>query len=277
MKDFRNDIDNYFGVRFFLIPRARNTGTCCRSFRKAVFAGVLAAIALACSPSPADRVARISDLARQPGDRETAKLRTYLADPDAAVRSAALEALVAKRVPDAGTLALQGLSDTDPAARAAAAACFAELRDPAAVGELERLLREDGARDVRRQAARALHAIGGTPAVQALVGALLDPASEVRLEAAEAVGEIDPGSAIDALSRLAAGDPDWTIRVESARALGRGDRPEAYAPLREAIRDPNEFVRASASAALRELVRKGVPEPEQVPVETVPQGPMPPR
>jgi HEAT repeat protein len=64
---------------------------------------------------------------------------------------------------------------------------------------------------------------------------------------------------VDQLSNLLATDTDWENRVEAAIALGASRETAADAGLAAAAADPNEFVRATAARARRELARAGIP------------------
>ena len=64
----------------------------------------------------------------------------------------------------------------------------------------------------------------------------------------EAVGE-----GVERLIGLLANDPAWEIRVQAAAALGRAPAESARPALLAAIEDPVEFVRTAASKSLEEL------------------------
>jgi len=216
----------------------------------------LAALCLlfgACARDPQDAIGRIYAWKAQPTDRNVAKIRSYLADPDRDVRATSLHALVSLAVQDAAAISLSALGDGDGFVRATAARCLGELREASAAAPLGERLASDPDWHVRRLAAEALAAIGGAEAVAALVLALEDPVRSVRLAAVAGAGELDPEAAFDVLARIVLDDPDWEVRVQAARAIGRSKRPEALPTLEAAQKDPNEFVRAAASAALAGL------------------------
>lgn len=84
-----------------------------------------------------------------------------------------------------------------------------------------------------------------------LIKALRDRRREVRLEAAEALGEIGDGSAVDALIETL-GDVREDVRRAAAHSLGELHDPRAVSPLIAAIR--SKFVSGDRAAeALREL------------------------
>lgn len=136
---------------------------------------------------------------------------------------------------------------------------------------------------VRRDAALALGAMGGTDAVEPLIAALGDDHASVRLAATEALGKIGaPGSvepligalgsraveirkaAADSLGRIGDSraldplvacliDASWSVRRAAAEALGRIGDPRAAEPLKVAFKDSDSNVRSAAAEALGAL------------------------
>jgi HEAT repeat protein len=122
----------------------------------------------------------------------------------------------------------------------------------------------------RRLAAHALAEIGAAAreAIPALIEALLDPVSFVRVWAAAALARVRPENA-EAIPALAAGMHDEISFVRSLAAwhLGRlGSRHpgiESVVPeLRELLNDNDPSVRAEALVALENLAGKGAPPAE---------------
>jgi HEAT repeat protein len=72
----------------------------------------------------------------------------------------------------------------------------------------------------------------------------------VRAACIAALGERTPVSAWDVLLRRLAEDPAWQVRVEAARALGATHDPAVVAALEAALADSNEYVRAAVAHAL---------------------------
>jgi HEAT repeat protein len=142
------------------------------------------------------------------------------------------------------------------------AAALARMGRPAraATPELVRALR-DPDEEVRANAAWALgnvSSVSPLPATApALLAALGDPSPKVRGEAARALGELRQAGAgaVPALIRLLREDPDGEVRAWAAHSLGwmgPAGAP-AVAPLRAALQDPVERVRARAAWALQQL------------------------
>jgi HEAT repeat protein len=151
-----------------------------------------------------------------------------LADADATVHWEAAKALSALRdtrvVPPLIALAQGGGASGQ---RAAAVYALGWLRDSRALAPLVQVLR-DSREDaqLRGHAAEALAYIGQRRAVPALITALDDPAPEVRLWSAFALGEMGDRRAVAPLERLAATDvtpvPGWrTVGEEARQALKR--------------------------------------------------------
>ncbi|MFE9931474.1 fumarate reductase/succinate dehydrogenase flavoprotein subunit [Streptomyces sp. NPDC005533] len=211
-----------------------------------------------------------------PGGPELAAgLRTALAVPDAAVRSAALEALRALRLGDAGLYAAS-LADAEPEVRihavralvsvdavpalaAAAADPAREVRVAVAKGlaavhapapaPLDPLLGDPD--PLVRGAALAALASTGCPAGYAgrAVAALADAAWQVRAGAAAALSAAAPGPAVPALAGALA-DANADVRKAAVLALrSHRDTPAARAALATAVTDPDADVRAYAGRA----------------------------
>lgn len=203
-------------------------------------------------PGPSPRILELLALAEDQPDLPT--LRPYLADPDPAVRRAAVDALTESVPPGTGRALAAALADPDPAVRAAAGASLREL--------IEVLTPEP---DLRTPLVAAVHgpdAVVRSAAVEVLrtlrlgdqalfATALTDPAVEVRIQAVRALVSVD---ASDALQRAAA-DPSREVRVAAAHGLGTVGGPDDLAVL---LHDEDLLVRAAALAA---LATTGCPPP----------------
>ncbi|WP_020120580.1 fumarate reductase/succinate dehydrogenase flavoprotein subunit [Streptomyces canus] len=185
---------------------------------------------------------------------ELAALRTYLSDPDPAVRRTAVTVLTETTPPGTGPVLAQSLTDRDPGVRAAAAASLRELVEtlppgPALREGLATALAESDP-VVRATALDVLRALrlGDT---QLFAGALTDADIPVRIEAVRALVSVD---ATEELARAATTDPSREVRVTIAKALATvwAERPldvalDALALLTE---DPDALVRGAAYGAL---------------------------
>jgi hypothetical protein len=218
--------------------------------------------AASCRDRVEGRVARIVEWEREPSSRNVERIRGCLADGDGAVRAGALTALVRLGTADAKERARAALSDPDNVVRAAAVAGLLDLKDREAVPDLEKFALSDPDWRVRHGAVEVVGSLGGEGDATALLPFLADTSSQVRLAAIGAVERLGPAVALDGLAKLAESDASWEVRARAVEAMGRTSAGEAYAHLAAASRDPNEFVRAAAAAALRDLRRRGVQEPE---------------
>ncbi|GIV06892.1 MAG: hypothetical protein KatS3mg017_0094 [Fimbriimonadales bacterium] len=121
----------------------------------------------------------------------------------------------------------------DVATRLNAVRTIAEAKTPLAVEELISALR-DPIPEVRREAAKALGAIGDPRAVPHLLQVLKDPASDLVLEAAEALGAIGSPDATPELTNLL-GAERIEARIAAIQALKRIADPRALTTLLERL------------------------------------------
>lgn len=233
--------------------------------RRAVgIVGLIIAAATGCGGDAVSRSERVAAWARDPTPRNVRRLRSALRDSSGQVRALAVRSLASLGVSDAKEVARRALADPDAVVRCAAARAAQGSGDSEAAPDLARLVAGDPDWQVRRAAAEALGDVGDEAVTADLVRALDDPSEAVRLGAAAALARIGSSAAVEPLSRLAVDDASWTTRVSAVQALGTAGVPQAYVPLRAALSDPNEFVRAAAAEALRALSARKVPEPEAV-------------
>lgn len=205
---------------------------------------------LGCGGTTEQRVGSIYEWKMDPTPENVERIRSLVGDPDRDVRSTAIFALATLGEPDASELALAGLDDTDPFVRSTCAVLLADVEDPrveAALGE--RLLGDEDS-TVRWRAAESLTAHGGPTALAALADGMSDPSREVRLASVSGIARLAPGEHVAMLARLVGEDPEWEIRVQAARGLGRAGDPGGRGALDGALDDPNEFVRSAAAFAL---------------------------
>lgn len=206
---------------------------------------------LGCAEDRNEKISSIYALKAEPSEANQEEIRRSLDDPDRDIRATALNALVTLRVHDAAALARAGLLDEDPFVRATAAKLLGDSGDETDAQRLVAVLEADSDPIARLRSAEALQRVGGPLAVAGLTRALSDPDEHVRLAAVRAVRELDPESAKPALARLVLEDPMYEVRVQAARALGTTGDIAVLPVLEAALVDPNEFVRAAASNALR--------------------------
>ncbi|OPF83585.1 fumarate reductase/succinate dehydrogenase flavoprotein subunit [Streptomyces antioxidans] len=192
---------------------------------------------------------------------ELAALRPYLADPDPAVRRAAVAALTETAPPGTGPALAVALADADAGVRADAAASLRELVEvlPPEPALREPLVHGLNAGDpvVRAAALDVLRALGIGDA-ELFARALADAAVGVRIQAVRGL------VSVDALTALEPGavDASREVRVATAGALGTlapgGREADARRLLAPLLRDPDVLVRA---AALEALASAGCPAP----------------
>jgi beta-lactamase regulating signal transducer with metallopeptidase domain len=138
--------------------------------------------------------------------------------------------------------------DSSDAVRAMAVWALGRVGDPAAVPDLEVVLR-DRSTEVRGRAAWALGTIAPAQAPAGLVAALRDPDADVRLRAAWALGRIGDTTAVPGLA-AALHDSATTVRRAVLWALGRVGGDAAQNALLRAVEDPDPEVRTRAVRAL---------------------------
>ena len=220
-----------------------------------------------CAEDRNEKISSIYSLKAEPSEANQAEIRRSLDDPDRDIRATALNALVTLGVHDAAELARAGLLDEDPFVRATAAKLLGDSGDETDAPKLVAVLEADSDPIARLRSAEALQRVGGPLAVAGLTRALSDPDENVRLAAVRAVRELDPETAQPALVRLLLEDPMYEVRVQAARALGTTGDSAVLPVLESALADPNEFVRAAVSNALR--VHRAVREVSDAAPETV--------
>ncbi|WP_404957572.1 fumarate reductase/succinate dehydrogenase flavoprotein subunit [Streptomyces sp. 147326] len=192
------------------------------------------------------RILELLALAEESPD--LAALTPYLADPDPAVRAAAVAALGETVPAGAGPALAARLADAAPAVRATAAAALRELVEVLPGGpELAAGLRAALAVPdavVRSAALEALRALRLGDA-ELYAASLADADTEVRIHAVRALVSVD---AVPALATAAA-DPAREVRVAVAKGLA-AVRDPAPAPLDPLLADADPLVRGAALGAL---------------------------
>lgn len=179
-------------------------------------------------------------------------LAGVLRDPDAALRTAAAEALTHCAPGEVRGDIIEALrAERSPRTLRALVRALAATGGPEAVREISPLLRrEDPA--LRFTGIRALGSTRSEEALPPLVEALADPAPEIQAAALRALGELGIADAAEPVAaRLL--DRDRDLRRTAAFALRRMAPPAALARLREALQDPDREIRLAAARTLRRI------------------------
>ncbi|MBO3674527.1 fumarate reductase/succinate dehydrogenase flavoprotein subunit [Streptomyces sp. NEAU-YJ-81] len=192
---------------------------------------------------------------------ELPALQPYLADPDPAVRRAAVATLTETAPPGTGPALAAALADTDGGVRADAAASLRELVEvlPPDAALREPLVHGLDVADpvVRAAALDVLRALGLGDS-ELFARALTDAAIGVRIQAVRGLVSVDALTALEP----GAADASREVRVATAGALGTlapgGRAADARRLLTPLLRDPDALVRA---AALEALASAGCPAP----------------
>ncbi|MER5524127.1 fumarate reductase/succinate dehydrogenase flavoprotein subunit [Streptomyces sp. NPDC002677] len=192
----------------------------------------------------------VETLVPEPALRDALAGALAVADP--VVRAAALDVLRALRLGDAALFA-SALPDVDPAVRIEAVRALVSVDAAEVLADAV----ADPSREVRVTVAKALGTVGAAGAaarvdgvLDALTALAGDPDVLVRGAAYEALAGVGcppplAGSAVAALA-----DPAWQVRVGAARALGAAGAAVAVPALAKSLADPNADVRKAAVLAL---------------------------
>ncbi|MCP4657755.1 MAG: HEAT repeat domain-containing protein [bacterium] len=110
----------------------------------------------------------------------------------------------------------------------------------------------DPAVEVRRAAGSALGEIG-EPAIGPLARVLREAGADLRLEAAIAVGRIEPNAAAETLLVATVGDKDPNVRRVAALTLGERGNAKAVGVLVEILRHGEEYEQSRAARYVGEM------------------------
>ena len=150
-------------------------------------------------------------------------------------------------------LVRRALGDQDPQVLLKAIEGISQTPEEEAIKRLIELLRAHEDPPVREAAANALGKAGAQEATSALVGALDDPAENVRWFAVEGLRKLSAKDALPRLSDVLLNDESARVREITASTLGELGQPAAIPALRKALADENERVRSKAANALQAL------------------------
>jgi len=131
---------------------------------------------------------------------------------------------------------------------------------PRVVDLLIPALRDENS-EVRSNAAYALGEIGDPRAVDPLIAALRDQNFEVRSNSARAIGKIGEAGAVDPLIVVLREDRDKTVRIEAIKALRDIGDLRAIDPLIEALKDEDPDIRMHSVEALDNINDNRAVEP----------------
>lgn len=105
----------------------------------------------------------------------------------------------------------------------------------------------------RAKAADRLGKIGDASAISDLIGKLRDPKYKVRSAAARALGRIGDPGVISVIQKRMWADQSPAVRGWAAWALGEIGDKRSETALKQALKDKNKYVRASAIEALEKM------------------------
>lgn len=195
------------------------------------------------SPHRDTRIQTAQALGQIGGERAISALTRALNDSASDVRTVAVKALGDLDDPRAAAALVEALTSRFSDVRTAATLA---LRESDSL--LLDLIRSPDT-NIRIRAAQALGQLSGDRAVDALVDALNDSVSDVRTAAAEALGKSTYGQAATALVE-ALSSPHSDVRAAASYALGVSNNKEALKALIDRLKDAVSYVRAQAAAAL---------------------------
>lgn len=226
--------------------------------------------------SPAVRRRAVAELRARADAPAVTLLLEALGDADASVRADAVAALAECKDERIVNALLGALRDTDATVRLAAIAALQKQNDPAAVPALANVLMRGGPEEKWR-AARALEAfhwrprteaeeiefclalgevarvpVFGSAAVKPLVELLRHGSYEKRVEAVNALGEINDPAVVRPLQQ-ALRDADPLVRTAAAHALGRVGDAQVVPALIQTLQDRETNARVAAATALGRL------------------------
>jgi HEAT repeat protein len=203
------------------------------------------------------RRAVVENLSNFQDDRILPALMIAINDESSKIRSAAAQSLGHIEKIEALPQLTRALCDTDPWVRYYAARALAELRSPESIDVLAAALHQDPATQVRIAAADALGAIGGRRAVSVLAPFVDSEDSDLSRAALLALGVIGHPDALNPL-RSALRSDNSGRRLDAVQAIAARRDSEAAESLQWAAASDNDP--AVVEAAIEALTRMATPE-----------------
>jgi len=205
------------------------------------------------SRNPDERSAALRTLGLLKNASSFPELETAVGDTQPSVRAAAVSGLGDLGEKKAGPVLLKALHDPIPGVRGAAVLSLGKLHSVEAVNEVRQAL-HDANPGVRADAVAVLLEFGEpyatiTGTVRELMG---DKEPGIRARVSRSLSKSRGKSVEDAVEglRLLMQDVLPLPRMTAVRALGHTASPQAAAILKEALRDQDDGVRATAAGAL---------------------------
>jgi HEAT repeat protein len=210
-------------------------------------------------PNPEDRAEALRVIADLHDQRGASLMMDLLAYKQPSVRGAAVRGLGQLGRKEAREKIEELLQDPIPGVRESAAVSLAELGATESVPALMQLLK-DGTFTVRAAVVAALLQLGQPFDSVAQTARALAQQNDTgaRAAAAHALGKATKANAAGAISLLQSllADPLPTPRIVAVRSLGHiGDR-DILPALKDAMRDQNDAVRATAGGAVLHILQK---------------------
>lgn len=184
--------------------------------------------------------------------RRLTEIRVYAVEEDPAVRRAesVQQARQAARSDPAreGARAGQPAAQDDRAARVQQVRELARSDSPESLTTLGQFVATDPDPAIRRLAVGALAGLGEEGAVDPIATALDDEDRAVRVQAVRALHNLLGDDVVPYLARVVEADDEVAVRMMAVQLAA--DLPSGQAVLERALADPDEEVRAAATAAL---------------------------